>query len=170
MFNQQYVKIIGVFIFVCHSTDAFCLEYFDYDINGDGKLSIQELRVKHLHETVPIYDKIDNIRVDGIFDTQELAAFYKSSETASDKRPDPLAKKAVHGELSLKEIADAEFRQKCNERKGLYVRGDRFDLGVYSGDFESAEGGSAKGASVDIASDGGKTTATIDGVVSRPYS
>ena len=141
-----------------------------YDLNNDGKLSAAELAVKALHEskgTGPLYEAIDVGPVDGVFEPNELAAFYAKSRKTSAKTLAPLLQqvgKPVGNGVDLVALYDAEKALRCASGQGIYIRQDRFDIGPY---INSIPASGAQGAAFSITRDisGNATTASIHGVV-----
>ena len=144
-----------------------------YDLDHNGHLDAKELAVKALHEspaTKDLYNAIDVIRIDGVFDAQELAQYYAKARKDSAKQLDPLLKQVKGGVpekngIDIVALYQAEKALRCAGGQGLYIRQDQFDVGVYA---QSLAAGKATGASLKIAQDlaANTTTATIHGFAS----
>ena len=141
-----------------------------FDLDHNGRLDAKELAVKALHEspkTSDLYNAIDVIRIDGVFDAQELAQYYATSRQQSAKALDPLLKQVgkpatEKAGIIINDLHAAEGALRCSGGQGVYIRHDQFDVGVYA---KSLSAGSAQGASFKIAQDlaANSTAASIHG-------
>jgi len=147
---------------VMPAAPAAALELYQYDANGDGTLDREELRVKALHDTVPVYDEIDVIVVDGVFSQAELEAFYARSEQKAQRAETSLVKTAGPDEsITVPELYDIEKMRRCGDGGRFFLRGAKPETGVAS---SNDPGTVTTGASLAITDKDNTTTATVNGV------